>query len=73
LTGSSSESRRYTPLGSNRVYGALSAIMRTWDTGSSIMMIDDWDTGKIFSGIRTMVDNPNRLTKPFFAYKLEHA
>lgn len=60
-------------LGSNRAYGALSAIMRTWSTGQLILMIDDWDTGKIFSGIRTMVDTPARLTKPFFAYKLEHA
>lgn len=60
-------------LGSNRVYGALSAIMRTWATGKLVLMIDDPDTGKIFSGIRTMVDDPTRLTKPFFAYKLEHA
>lgn len=60
-------------LGSNRVYGALSAIMRTWNTGKLVLMIDDPDTGKIFSGIRTMVDEPTRLTKPFFAYKLEHA
>lgn len=60
-------------LGSNRVYGALSAMMRTWNTGKLVLMIDDPDTGKIFSGIRTMVDQPTRLTKPFFAYKLEHA
>lgn len=59
-------------LGSNRVYGTLSAMMRTWTTGKLVIMIDDPDTGKIFSGIRTMVDSPARLTKPFFAYKLEH-
>jgi hypothetical protein len=60
-------------LGSNRVYGTLSAMMRTWNSGKLVIMIDDPDTGKIFSGIRTMVDTPARLTKPFFAYKLEHA
>jgi hypothetical protein len=60
-------------LGSNRVYGALSAILRTWGSDKLTLMIDDPDSGKIFSGIRTMVDEPTRLTKPFFAYKLEHA
>lgn len=59
-------------LGSNRAYGCISALMRTWSTGQLIMMIDDWDTGKIFSGVKTMCENPNRLTKPFFAYKLEY-
>lgn len=59
-------------LGSNRAYGALSAILRTWGTDKLMILLDDPDTGKIFSGIKTMCENPDRLTKPFFAYKLEY-
>lgn len=59
-------------LGSNRAYGALSAILRTIADGRLTLYIDDPDLGKVISGIRTNVENPNRFTKAFFAYKLEH-
>lgn len=59
-------------MGSNRAYGALAAIMKTWTSGQLMMLLDDPDTGKIFSGLRTMCDAPERLTKPFFSYKLEY-
>lgn len=59
-------------MGANRSYGALAAILRTWGTDKLMLMLDDPETGKVFSGIRTMCDAPHRLTKQFFSYKLEH-
>lgn len=59
-------------LGSNRAYGALSAILRTIANDRLTLYIDDPDLGKVISGIRTNVANPNRFTKAFFAYKKEH-
>lgn len=58
-------------LGSNRAYGALSVILRTWASNKLTLFIDDADMGKIPGGLRTMKNNPERLTKPFFNYKLE--
>lgn len=60
-------------MGSNRAYGALAAILRLWGTDKLMLMLDDPGTGKIFSGLRTVCESPERLTKPFFSYKLEYA
>lgn len=59
-------------LGSNRAYGVLSAVLRTWGSGKLSLFVDDPDVGKVTGGLRTMATEPHRLTKPFFAYKLEY-
>jgi hypothetical protein len=59
-------------LGSNRAYGVLSAVLRTWDTGKLSLFVDDPDVSKVTGGLRTMAHEPQRLVKPFFAYKLEY-
>lgn len=58
-------------LGSNRAYGALAAILRTWGDRLTIYC-DDVGTEKSTGGFKTMLNDPNRLVKPFFAYKKEH-
>lgn len=59
-------------LGANRMYGALAAILRAWPEAKLSLYTDDPDMNKVTGGIRTMVTNPDRLVKPFFAYKLQH-
>lgn len=59
-------------LGANRMYGVLAATLRTWGTGKLSFFVDDPDVGKVTGGLRTMATEPHRLTKPFFAYKLEY-
>lgn len=58
-------------LGSNRAYGALAAILRTWGNRLTLYC-DDVGTEKSTGGFKTMLNEPNRLVKPFFAYKKEH-
>lgn len=60
-------------LGSNRAYGVLACVLKTWASGRLSLFADDPDVGKVTGGLRTMVSNPGNLTKPFFAYKLESA
>lgn len=59
-------------LGSNRMYGVLAAVLRTWGTDRLSLFVDDPDVGKVTGGLRTMATEPHRVTKPFFAYKLEY-
>ena len=59
-------------LGANRMYGVLAAVLRTWGSGKLSFYVDDPDVGKVTGGLRTMATEPHRLTKPFFAYKLEY-
>lgn len=60
-------------MGSNRAYGALAVVLRTVSENNKLtLFIDDADVGKVVSGLRTMHSDPNRLVKPFFAYKLQH-
>lgn len=59
-------------LGSNRAYGVLAAALRTWGSGKLSFFVDDPDVGKVTGGLRTMATEPQRLVKPFFAYKLEY-
>jgi hypothetical protein len=59
-------------IGSNRAYGVLAASLRLWGSGRLSFFVDDPDVGKVTGGLRTMVTNPNNLTKPWFSYKLEY-
>lgn len=59
-------------LGSNRAYGVLATALRLWGTGRLSFFVDDPDVGKVTGGLKTMSTSPDRLVKPFFAYKLEY-
>lgn len=59
-------------LGTNRAYGALACVLRTIGDGRLSLYTDDPDFGKVVSGLKTMRDGKWRLTKAFFAYKLQH-
>ncbi len=60
-------------LGASSAYGSLSAILRGWGDPSRLSLyIDDPDVIKVSGGIRTMRTNPERLMKPFFAYRREY-
>ena len=58
-------------LGSNRVYGALSCFLKTYPSNRISFYQDDVDNAKVTNGIRTVHNDPARLTKRFFDYKLE--
>lgn len=59
-------------LGTNRIYGALSAIIRTYDTGKLTLYLDDINTHNVVGGIKVFYDHPERMVKPFYRYRLEH-
>lgn len=59
-------------LGSNRSYGALSCYLKTYPEGKITFYQDDHDNAKVMNGIRTVFNDPARLTKRFFDYKLEY-
>lgn len=56
-------------MGTNRSYGTLSVILRTWPNKLTLFS-DDADMGKIVGGLQTVLADPDaRFTKPFFKYK----
>jgi hypothetical protein len=59
-------------LGANRIYGAMSALLRGWGAGKVTLYIDDPDVTKIASGIRTQFNDPNRFLKQLYNYRLEY-
>lgn len=59
-------------LGSNRTYGALSCFLKTYPDGRISFYQDDHDNAKVMNGIRTVFNDPKRLVKSFFNYKLEY-
>lgn len=59
-------------MGSNRMYGAIAAYLHTAHRGACSVYLDDVDTTKIVSGLKTMHDDPARFTKKFFEYKLQY-
>lgn len=60
-------------LGSNRSYGALSCFLKTYPQNKITFYQDDHDNAKVTNGISTVFNDPERLTKRFFDYKLEWA
>lgn len=59
-------------LGCNRSYGVLAAILRCYPEGKVTLYIDDADMPKIMTGIRVMKNDPKKLIKPFYEYRLEY-
>lgn len=59
-------------LGSNRTYGALSCFLKTYPSGRISFYQDNIDNQNVMGGIRTVYNDPKRLVKTFFNYKLEY-
>jgi hypothetical protein len=57
-------------VGCNRSYGWLAAYLKAYD--KITLYIDDVDTAKVLSGIRVIANDPWKLTKPFYKYRLEY-
>lgn len=57
-------------VGCNRSYGWLSAYLKC--QGKITLYIDDVDTAKVLSGIRVIANDPYKLTKEFYKYRLEY-
>ena len=58
-------------VGCNRSYGWLAAYQKAYDKVT--LYVDDVDTAKVLSGIRVIANDPWKLTKPFYNYRLEYA
>lgn len=61
-----------TGLGSNRTYGALSAIHTLWDDPKLTLMVDAPDPAKIQGSLNAIRKQPENLLKEFFSYRLEY-
>lgn len=58
-------------VGCNRSYGFLAAYIKAHSKVT--LYIDDVDTSKVLSGIRVIGNDPHKLTKEFYRYRLEYA
>lgn len=58
-------------LGSNRAYGALSAYLNGMRESKITLIIDDPQSQNVWNGVKTVYNDPKRLVKSFFNYKLE--
>jgi hypothetical protein len=59
-------------VGANRTYGWLAAYLKNVHKGKITLYVDDPDTAKVLSGIRVMKNDPNKLVKPYYVYRLEY-
>jgi hypothetical protein len=59
-------------IGSNRMYGVLAASLKLWQSDRLSFYVDDPNVGNVTGGLKTMANEPKRLVKPWFSYKLEH-
>lgn len=60
-------------VGCNRAYGALAALLKTYGQRKITLYIDDVDTQKVMSGLRVMNNDPAKLVKPYYVYRLEYS
>jgi hypothetical protein len=60
-------------VGSNRVYGALSVINMLKDSNKLTLFVDAPNTSQIEPSLKSVINNPDTLTKPFFSYRKEYS
>jgi len=60
-------------VGSNRVYGALSVINTLKDSNKLTLFVDAPNTSQIEPSLKSVINNPESLTKPFFSYRKEYS
>jgi hypothetical protein len=59
-------------IGCNRSYGWLAAYLKNVHKDKVTLYVDDVDTAKVLSGIRVMKNDPKKLIKPYYVYRLEY-
>ena len=62
-----------TSVGSNRVYGALSVINTLKNSSKLTLFIDTPSTSQIEPSLKSVMSNPESLTKSFFSYRKEYS
>lgn len=62
-----------TSVGANRLYGALSIIEQLWGDPRLKFFIDGPSQSQIEISLRSTLNNPDSLVKPFFSYRKEYS
>lgn len=62
-----------TSVGANRVYGALNVINRLKDSDKLTLFIDTPTPSQIEPSLKSVISNPETLTKSFFSYRKEYS
>lgn len=62
-----------TSMGANRVYGALNVIQTMWDSEKLTLFVDTPTPSQIEVGLKSVITNPENLTKSFFSYRKEYS
>ena len=62
-----------TSMGANRVYGALNVIQTMWESDKLTLFVDTPTPSQIEISLKSVITNPDSLTKPFFSYRKEYS
>ena len=62
-----------TSVGANRVYGALNVINRLKNSDKLTLFIDTPTPSQIEPSLKSVISNPETLTKSFFSYRKEYS
>jgi hypothetical protein len=62
-----------TSMGANRVYGALNVIQTLWESDKLTLFIDTPTPSQIEVSLKSVINNPDSLIKPFFSYRKEYS
>lgn len=62
-----------TSMGANRVYGALNVIQTLWGSDKLTLFVDTPTPSQIEVSLKSVITNPDSLTKPFFSYRKEYS
>jgi len=60
-------------LAANHAYGALWVVESAWRAGRLRLVVDAPEPFKVMSGLRSIVSDPDRLTKPLFASRPDYS
>ncbi len=62
-----------TSMGANRVYGALNVIQTMWGSDKLTLFVDTPTPSQIEVSLKSVINNPESLTKSFFSYRKEYS
>jgi hypothetical protein len=60
-------------LAANHTYPALSVMAHAWDAGNLVLVVDAPEPFKITAALRSIIADPDRLTKPLFSSRPGYA
>ena len=62
-----------TSMGANRVYGALNLIQTMWGSDKLTLFVDTPTPSQKEVSLKSVINNPESLTKSFFSYRKEYS